>query len=71
MLILVSGTGIPFRKWFYNANGFFYFDFFPIKRATAGLDQFSGRGSNGGVWEWTTTVFDNHPGLVPTKLFTG
>ena len=36
-----------------------------------GLDQFGGRGSNGGVWEWTTTTFDNHEGLVPTKLFTG
>lgn len=30
-----------------------------------------GRGSNGGIWEWTSTVFDTHEGLVPTKLFTG
>lgn len=36
-----------------------------------GLDQFNGRGSNGGVWEWTTTVFDTHEGLAPTQLFTG
>lgn len=31
----------------------------------------SGRGSNGGVWEWTSTVLEDHDGLVPTKLFPG
>lgn len=40
-------------------------------RATTGLPEHEGKGSNGGVWEWTSTVFDTHPGLVPTKLFTG
>jgi L-histidine Nalpha-methyltransferase / hercynylcysteine S-oxide synthase len=40
-------------------------------RATAGLDKFHGKGSNGGVWEWTANVFDTHEGLVPTQLFTG
>ncbi|KAJ7188576.1 C-type lectin protein [Mycena filopes] len=39
--------------------------------ATTGLENEGGRGSNGGIWEWTTTVFDNHDGLVPTNLFTG
>ncbi|PFH46722.1 hypothetical protein AMATHDRAFT_153991 [Amanita thiersii Skay4041] len=39
--------------------------------ATMGLDQYQGRGSNGGVWEWTSTVFDTHEGLSPTNLFTG
>ena len=29
--MLVSGTGIPFREWFYIANGFFFFDFSPQK----------------------------------------
>jgi len=38
---------------------------------TAGGQESDGRGSNGGVWEWTTTVFDTHEGLVPTNLFTG
>jgi len=39
--------------------------------ATAGLDENQGRGSNGGVWEWTSTLFDGHEGLVPTDLFVG
>lgn len=28
-------------------------------------------GSNGGVWEWSSTKLDNHDGLSPTNLFTG
>ena len=40
-------------------------------RATMGLAGEHGKGSNGGVWEWTSTVFDGHDGLVPTNLFTG
>jgi hypothetical protein len=39
--------------------------------ATTGGAEDSGRGSNGGVWEWTTTVFAGHEGLVPTDHFTG
>ena len=39
--------------------------------ATTGGAEHSGRGSNGGVWEWTTTVFAGHEGLVPTDHFTG
>jgi formylglycine-generating enzyme required for sulfatase activity len=31
----------------------------------------NGRGSNGGVWEWTSTPFDAHEGMVPTGLFPG
>jgi hypothetical protein len=36
-----------------------------------GLAHNKGKGSNGGVWEWTSTLFDGHEGFVPTKLFTG
>ncbi|RDB29897.1 Ergothioneine biosynthesis protein 1 [Hypsizygus marmoreus] len=39
--------------------------------ATMGLEENGGKGSNGGVWEWTSTLFDTHEGLSPTKLFTG
>ncbi|KIK68974.1 hypothetical protein GYMLUDRAFT_153104 [Collybiopsis luxurians FD-317 M1] len=38
---------------------------------TAGASVSSPRGTNGGVWEWTSTFFASHPGLVPTNLFTG
>ncbi|KAF8160867.1 C-type lectin protein [Crassisporium funariophilum] len=53
-----GGANIGFRNWH------------PVP-ATTGLDDYRGKGSNGGVWEWTSTVFDTHEGLVPTQLFTG
>ncbi|KDR75270.1 hypothetical protein GALMADRAFT_249266 [Galerina marginata CBS 339.88] len=53
-----GGANVGFRNWH------------PIP-ATTGLDAHAGKGSNGGVWEWTSTVFDTHDGLVPTQLFTG
>ncbi|KAF9564800.1 DUF323 domain-containing protein [Agrocybe pediades] len=53
-----GGANVGFRNWH------------PVP-ATMGLDQYGGKGSNGGVWEWTSTVFDTHDGLVPTNLFTG
>lgn len=46
-------------------------DHFWLYRGTMGLEIYNGKGSNGGVWEWTSTTFDNHEGLVPTQLFTG
>ena len=30
-----------------------------------------GRGHNGGVWEWTSTVFDGYEGFVPLSLYPG
>jgi formylglycine-generating enzyme required for sulfatase activity len=36
-----------------------------------GLEAYNGKGSNGGVWEWTSTTFDSHDGLVPTEFFIG
>ena len=30
-----------------------------------------GRGHNGGVWEWTSTVFDKHKGFKPSTLYPG
>ncbi|KAG6809208.1 hypothetical protein H0H92_001163, partial [Tricholoma furcatifolium] len=53
-----GGSNTGFRNWH------------PVP-ATAGLECKDGKGSNGGVWEWTTTLFDTHDGLAPTKLFTG
>ncbi|EPQ54993.1 hypothetical protein GLOTRDRAFT_60878 [Gloeophyllum trabeum ATCC 11539] len=51
-----GGGNVGFRHWH------------PVP-ATAGVD--GGKGTNGGVWEWTSTKFDGHPGLDPTGLFTG
>lgn len=53
-----GGANVGFRNWH------------PIP-ATMGLDEMQGKGSNGGVWEWTSTLFDTHDGLVPTNIFSG
>ncbi|KAJ7128981.1 DUF323 domain-containing protein [Mycena crocata] len=53
-----GGANIGFRNWH------------PVP-ATTGINSEGGRGSNGGIWEWTTTLFDTHEGLVPTNLFQG
>jgi formylglycine-generating enzyme required for sulfatase activity len=42
-----------------------------VIRATTGLEANGGRGSNGGVWEWTSTPLDSHDGLSPTEHFPG
>uniref|UniRef100_A0A8H7Y2K3 Uncharacterized protein n=1 Tax=Psilocybe cubensis TaxID=181762 RepID=A0A8H7Y2K3_PSICU len=53
-----GGANVGFRNWH------------PVP-ATTGLAEYAGKGSNGGIWEWTSTAFDTHDGLVPTQLFTG
>lgn len=40
-------------------------------RATAGTDENGGRGSNGGVWEWSSTLLDTHEGFEGTTIFPG
>jgi len=53
-----GGANIGFRNWH------------PVP-ATTGGEKDGGRGSNGGVWEWTSTVFDKVDGFVPSKLYPG
>ncbi|KAJ3880075.1 C-type lectin protein [Lentinula edodes] len=38
---------------------------------TAGSASPSSKGTNGGIWEWTSTPFQGHAGFVGTNLFTG
>nr|KAF8995500.1 C-type lectin protein [Cyathus striatus] len=52
-----GGANTGFRNWHPIPNNW--------------LEVHGGKGSNGGVWEWTSTLFDGHNGLSPTKLFTG
>lgn len=53
-----GGANVGFRNWH------------PVP-ATTGREEFGGRGSNGGIWEWTSTLFSNHEGLFPTNHFPG
>lgn len=39
--------------------------------ATTGSKRNGGKGSNGGVWEWTSTVFESVEGFEPSKLYPG
>ncbi|KAI0345952.1 DUF323 domain-containing protein [Trametopsis cervina] len=53
-----GGANVGFRNWH------------PVP-ATTGLENRGGIGHNGGVWEWTSTVFDRHEGFTPSKLYPG
>jgi len=68
---LGSGTGIPYREVIFRFSYLYLSDHFWLYRGTMGVEAYHGKGSNGGVWEWTSTTFDNHEGLVPTQFFTG
>ncbi|KAJ7439228.1 DUF323 domain-containing protein [Mycena latifolia] len=53
-----GGANLGFRNWH------------PIP-ATTGGERSGGKGGNGGVWEWTSTVFDKYEGFVPSALYPG
>ncbi|KAG0703747.1 hypothetical protein DFH29DRAFT_1040649 [Suillus ampliporus] len=54
----VGGANVGFRNWH------------PVP-ATTGGTKHGGKGHNGGVWEWTSTVFDKYDGFVPSTLYPG
>ncbi|KAI9508419.1 DUF323 domain-containing protein [Russula earlei] len=39
----------------------------PVPATTGGEDE--GRGHNGGVWEWTSTIFEKREGFEPSLLY--
>ncbi|KAL0069089.1 hypothetical protein AAF712_003775 [Marasmius tenuissimus] len=53
-----GGANIGLRNWH------------PIP-ATTGGKKGGGKGTNGGVWEWTSTPFDKCEGFVPSELYPG
>ncbi|KAG6377036.1 hypothetical protein JVT61DRAFT_1084 [Boletus reticuloceps] len=53
-----GGANIGFRNWH------------PVP-ATTGVESHGGQGHNGGVWEWTSTIFDKFEGFVPSQLYPG
>lgn len=53
-----GGANLGFRNWH------------PVP-ATTGRERSGGKGSNGGVWEWTSTTFDKYEGFVPSTLYPG
>ncbi|KAF9013309.1 hypothetical protein BDQ17DRAFT_1231986 [Cyathus striatus] len=54
----VGGANIGFRNWH------------PVP-ATTGGSRDGGRGTNGGVWEWTSTILEKVDGFSPSKLYPG
>lgn len=70
----VSETGIPSREYRYML---------PVNeivarsahlsatRATTGAEKDGGKGHNGGVWEWTSTILEKHEGFVNSDLYPG
>lgn len=68
-----SVTGILFRKCILSLmlRAMAFADLPLGCRATTGLDNQGGIGHNGGVWEWTSTVFDKHDGFATSKLYPG
>jgi L-histidine Nalpha-methyltransferase / hercynylcysteine S-oxide synthase len=42
-----------------------------MRSATTGGTKNEGRGHNGGVWEWTSTVWDKHDGFEVSSLYPG
>jgi hypothetical protein len=71
VLILDSVTGTQFRKKKIFAFHFWMIFLKTLSRATTGGERYGGKGSNGGVWEWTSTVFDKFDGFVPSKTYPG
>ncbi|KAG6829518.1 hypothetical protein H0H92_004320 [Tricholoma furcatifolium] len=52
-----GGGNVGFRNWH------------PIPATTGGTVE--GKGGNGGVWEWTSTMFEKYDGFVPSELYPG
>ncbi|KAK7028145.1 hypothetical protein VNI00_014960 [Paramarasmius palmivorus] len=53
-----GGANRGFRQWH------------PVP-ATTGGRKYGGKGTNGGVWEWTSTVFDKYDGFSQSQLYPG
>ncbi|KAF5344893.1 hypothetical protein D9758_011590 [Tetrapyrgos nigripes] len=53
-----GGANVGFQNWH------------PVP-ATTGTTKAGGKGHNGGVWEWTSTLFDKYEGFVPSRLYPG
>jgi formylglycine-generating enzyme required for sulfatase activity len=53
-----GGSNVGFRNWH------------PVPATTGGKKE-GGRGGNGGVWEWTSTVTGSYDGFVSSELYPG
>ena len=70
-----GGANLGFRNWHpipYVSSTMYFCCNSPFSpRATTGREKEGGRGHNGGVWEWTSTVFGQVEGFVPSSLYPG
>jgi hypothetical protein len=70
-----GGANIGFRNWhpipYVCAKRFQFPSLTLTFSATTGGERSGGKGSNGGVWEWTSTEFHKHEGFSPSALYPG
>lgn len=64
-----SATGTPSRKYPTHCATFSVNE--SSIRSTTGAGTDDGKGHNGGVWEWTSTVLAKYEGFVPSRLYPG
>ena len=70
----VSETGIPSRESRYMRSVYEVIAqsaHLYVTRATTGAEKDGGKGHNGGVWEWTSTILEKHEGFVNSDLYPG
>jgi len=70
-----GGANVGFRNWHpVPSVSYFYPPHFrscDLFRATTGGERDQGKGTNGGVWEWTSTLLDSVEGYANSLIYPG
>ena len=73
-----GGSNVGFRNWHpvpyvksHCSPSSISYQLTYLNSATTGGKNNGGRGTNGGVWEWTSTPLDQADGFVPSELYPG
>lgn len=71
-----AGANVGFRTWHPVPSVVRFllrplFSLILLSRATTGGERDQGKGINGGVWEWTSTLMDYVEGYAPSSIYPG